>query len=154
MDKKISVEDILKSTTDEEINNLQNHEINIESILNEYASSLKDNYSNKLNFNPSLDVRRQSSGGYYHDKELDDILKQADMIYSNQDLNNMNMDDYKSLLQNDLLSKPEEMTIYKRKPNELENLPYKSNSINKIDLNFFSLKLFLLSLIIYYNAVY
>jgi len=131
MDKKISVDEILKSTTDEDMSSLQNHEINIESILNEYASSLKDNYSNKLNFNPSIEVRRQSYGGYLHDKELDDILKQADEIYSNQDLNNMNIDDYKSLLQNDLLSKPEEMTIYKRKPNEVENLPYKSKFVNE-----------------------
>ena len=127
MDKKFSVEDILKSTTDEDLNNLQNHEINIENILNEYASSLKDNYSqNKLNFNPSLDGRRVSYGGYLQDKELDEILKQADQIYSSQDISNFKADDYKMLLQNDLLDKPEEMTIYKRKANEVENLPYKS----------------------------
>lgn len=142
MDKKISVDDIIKSTTDEDMNTLQNHEINIESILNEYASSLKDSYSNKLNFNPNLEVRRQSYGGYLHDKELDEILKQADEIYSNQDLTNMNIDDYKSLLQNDLLSKPEEMTIYKRKPNEVENLPYKSKSMNKVYKNINSFLVF------------
>ena len=126
MDKKSLIDDILKSTTDEDINHIHNHEINIESILSEYASSLKDNYSNKLNFNPSLEVRRQSYGGYLHDKELDDILKQADEIYSNQDLNSLNIDDYKSYLQNDILSKQEEMTIYNRKANEVENLPYRS----------------------------
>jgi len=134
MDNKNLIDEILKSTTDEDINNIREHNMDIDIILNEYASSLGDNYQNKLNFNPSLEARKPSYSGYIHDKELDEILKQADEIYSNHDLNHMNIDDYKMLLQNDILSKPEEMTIYKRKPNESENLPYKSkiNYIQKL----------------------
>ena len=126
MDKRLSIDEILKGSTQEDLNALQSHEINIESILNEYASNLKDNYSdNKLNFNPNLE-RKNSYGGYMNDKELEDILKQADDIYTNPELNNVNMDDYKHLLQYDS-TKPEELTIYKRKNTDMENLPYKSN---------------------------
>jgi hypothetical protein len=128
MDNKQYYEDILKENNQDYSNDLDNNDINIESILNEYASNLKDNYTdNKLNFNPNFE-RKTSYGGYMNDKELEDILKQADDIYTNPDLNNLNMDDYKHLLQNDL-SKPEEFTIYKRKSLDSENLPYKSNKI-------------------------
>jgi hypothetical protein len=126
MDKKQYFEEILKENKQDDLNYLDNHDINIESILNEYASNLKDNYTdNKLNFNPNFE-RKTSYGGYMNDKELEDILKQADDIYSNPELNNLSMDDYKHLLQNDL-SKPEELTIYKRKSLDSDNFHYKSN---------------------------
>ena len=127
MDKNISIDEILKGNTQEDLIALKNHDINIESILNEYASNIKDYYSEtKLNSNPKLE-RKNSYGGYMNDKELEDILKQADDIYTNPELNNVNMDDYKHLLQNDILTKPDELTIYKRKNTDMENLPYKSN---------------------------
>lgn len=145
MEKKFSIDEILKSTTEDDLSNLKNHEVNIESILNEYASSIKDNYSqNKLNFNPSLEIRRQPNSytGYMNDEDLDKLLKQADEMYANQDLNNLNIEDYKHLLNNELINKPEEMTIYKRKPNEVENLPYKSKILIFV-FTYIKLKFFL-----------
>ena len=125
-DKRLSVDDILKGIVDEDhIDNIA--DLNVDDILKESEYNLENNIINsnnesKLDFKPNLE-KKNISNNYTYDKEIEDILKQADKLYPN--LENVS-DEYKNYLSSDLFNNDSEI-VSKKKEDELTyNNHYKS----------------------------
>ncbi len=120
MNKEISIDEILRGSADDDYLT-GGADINVDDLLKE-DYNLENNVVNKssrLDFYPNLDISK-SSTGYAHDKEIEEVLKQADLRYGS-----IEQDDYQYYAQDLLLNKMDNETYFKKKDEDDNNSPYK-----------------------------
>jgi hypothetical protein len=120
-DKKYSeVDDILKDIDTGNMDHMDNNiELNIDDILKEteHTQTTETGRSSKFDFNPNLEIKKKSTT---LDKDIEDIINQADELYGNID--NIKVDDHR--LNEILAMENEHLPTFNKK--EEENLPYKN----------------------------